>query len=609
MQPHPFVVLALLAVVSQLGAPAVMAQDAAPMARGDVTIDPGTGAMRGRVCLTDMRADARPRFLLNAALNVRETTTTDGTPLTYRGDFDGRMVGEAREYILESPPGEWIAGYCVAFQGAVAVFDSNTAQSDWKGRIAAYRGTVRAAEQARWIPTPVDSVTAVPTDAMRFDLGVSCATCRFIYVNGTSPARGPVARFTSDTPRGVLLYAGDISATETAAGLFIGTNASTTATTAFGADISGIAATYERMIGIPYAERPAFLTFTAVSRNHQPGVPSWMFVTWPTIAISGGLPFDSLVTTEDGRLRMAGGIRPTLAHEMAHYYFGTRWVPHGPLRWIGLESTAEWMALRATKELEGDATWARQLLSHLGELGENTTLSLPALSAAATVSGVERYRLTPLAFVLVDAEVGTERGSAFLRHLLALPPELPATAERFQAAAAAAGIADSTVRRYFSAPVDVKPGVIALARASLMRARRDVVERPAFDLLTQLMNQDTSDAGRALLRRVIGDWLRIPGNQPAVLYQSGKLAAVSGRDLSLGETHLRRYLELPVGDGQPSHAAAHYRLGEIRLRCGDIRGAREALTRAIALDATLAAARRALDGLPAESSTASSCRR
>jgi tetratricopeptide (TPR) repeat protein len=84
---------------------------------------------------------------------------------------------------------------------------------------------------------------------------------------------------------------------------------------------------------------------------------------------------------------------------------------------------------------------------------------------------------------------------------------------------------------------------------------------------------------------------------PAVLYQLGKSAALSGQHLDTGEAALRSYLSIPVGEGLPPYEGAHLRLGMIEERKGNTAAAKTEYEAALALDPTLEEARKALGRL------------
>lgn len=69
------------------------------------------------------------------------------------------------------------------------------------------------------------------------------------------------------------------------------------------------------------------------------------------------------------------------------------------------------------------------------------------------------------------------------------------------------------------------------------------------------------------------------------LYQVGRLAAESGQRLEQGLDALKKCLTLTPPSGQPSHAATHWRIGNILEKRGDKSAARAAYEAALALDA------------------------
>lgn len=80
-----------------------------------------------------------------------------------------------------------------------------------------------------------------------------------------------------------------------------------------------------------------------------------------------------------------------------------------------------------------------------------------------------------------------------------------------------------------------------------------------------------------------------------VLYQLGRIAALSGQRLDEGEAALRRYLGQPNHPaGQPTNAHAQFRLGDILARRGDTAAARAAYQEALRLDPGLKPAAEAL---------------
>ena len=81
------------------------------------------------------------------------------------------------------------------------------------------------------------------------------------------------------------------------------------------------------------------------------------------------------------------------------------------------------------------------------------------------------------------------------------------------------------------------------------------------------------------------------------LFQTGRLAAISGERLDRGLAVLRQCLELSPAEDQPPHAAAHWRIGNILEKKGDKSGARTAYEAAIKADPSFLPAVEALKKL------------
>lgn len=71
---------------------------------------------------------------------------------------------------------------------------------------------------------------------------------------------------------------------------------------------------------------------------------------------------------------------------------------------------------------------------------------------------------------------------------------------------------------------------------------------------------------------------------PRLPYYTGRLAATSGLRLEEGEQALRAYLAYAPRPNEPTHATAHWRLGQIRERRADKAGARAEYETALRLD-------------------------
>lgn len=131
-----------------------------------------------------------------------------------------------------------------------------------------------------------------------------------------------------------------------------------------------------------------------------------------------------------------------------------------------------------------------------------------------------------------------------------------------------------------------------LASAEYEAAARDFPSRPEpYYWMEQsaFERKDWSAAFAAMSRLE-----RALPEESGALYETGRIAAQSGRELERGEAALRQYLEREHHGDQAPAEMARLRLGEVLEKRGDRRGAREQYVAALQIDPLLTEARQAL---------------
>jgi hypothetical protein len=414
---------ALLAVLAVTFATSAVHDASAAHLDGRLESDPALGLLRGDVCLSKLPQQQPYSFLLNRGLNIREVRdAASRRPLAYTGFYDAKNVGDATLYTIEGDVAA--GGFCVSYVGAYPVYRLDAGERselDWKGQVAFDGRTVRAAEQTRFYPVAVDAATDAPLDSVSYRLEVDCSGCKSIFVNGSPPHSGPRATFSSATPRPLLLYAGDFPYTSAGGVHFVGAGVSAADAAAIRAGIKAIADAHADYLGVPYSDEPVYLTFAALARSRKLGRTTWQFVTWPTIAMDGRVEFAQLLQEAGGQCVFAPD--RFLAHEMAHYYFGTRYAPRGPLRWFLLESTAEFLALKAYRLLAGEEAYASVVRAHFQDaLAAGTVVPLDGVREAERIGESYRYELGPLLLIALERYAGEEVVQKTLASLVTDPP-------------------------------------------------------------------------------------------------------------------------------------------------------------------------------------------
>lgn len=112
-----------------------------------------------------------------------------------------------------------------------------------------------------------------------------------------------------------------------------------------------------------------------------------------------------------------------IAHEMAHYYFGTSYAPRGPLQWFLLESTAEFLALKAHRAFAGENAYASVVRTYFKEaVAAGAVTSLDNVREPEAIGQNYRYNLGPLLLVALEQYVSESVVRKTLAGLINDPP-------------------------------------------------------------------------------------------------------------------------------------------------------------------------------------------
>lgn len=384
-------------------------------ATGHVAVDLATGRVDGRICVAQRAADVAGAFALNAGLNVARVTDGAGAVLPFGGLYAPGIDGEARVYTVAAAP----PVLCVEYLGAFPVYAAHDAVDDFKGVMAFNGDSARFSEQTAWLPMPYDPAAKRRASALAYDLEIACTGCRFLYVNGAAPVVGERGRFASALARPPLFFGGTGPITQAPNATILNEAVSDTQADTLSMTAARIAAYYTAYMGRPLADLPTFLrmvTIDQVERDRKGG--EWAFATWPTIAMSGS------VANVAATLATAGDQRDAyvayLAHEMGHYYFGTLTVPQGPYSWFLLESTAEFLSIKALRDIAGDDAAARRIADMKRRVAkhEGPFTPLDGIVERDEIDAYYRYLYGPLLLLSLEAHGGEVPMRALLRDLV-----------------------------------------------------------------------------------------------------------------------------------------------------------------------------------------------
>jgi hypothetical protein len=141
--------------------------------------------------------------------------------------------------------------------------------------------------------------------------------------------------------------------------------------------------------------------------------------------------------------------------------------PRGPYFWFFLESTTEYLALKALQHAAGQEAYQdrlRQYYSELGHVGRTPPVPLDRIARKDQMDLTYRYRYGPLLLVALEGEIGRERMGKLLRALLTAPPDVALDYRSLKQAARSAEVPAALWDRYERDCVDPDPEASCLRR-------------------------------------------------------------------------------------------------------------------------------------------------
>ncbi|MCC5451977.1 hypothetical protein LMJ53_09605 [Rheinheimera sp. UJ51] len=300
----------------------------------------------------------------------------------------------------------------------ISDMDKASQHGDWKGNIAFNGKTLRSdGMQASWYPVLYDIDKDVRFDSVTYDIEVKCTDCKSIYLNGSSPVSGKAGKFISENPVELMLFAGDFEIEKSNGSYFLNTGLSNEQMVDFGNVISSFEKFYQEKLNLPYGDSVVFIHTTPISKNN-----SWLFVAYPSIVNvghpEGGL--SDLINDEK-----SNWFKPFIAHELAHYYFGTYRKFNSELGDMLSESFSEYISLKLTKELIGEDVFNNIVDNKLKELINAKLIPISEIKSSSGYGDRNLYFYTyaPTNWIKLEHVIGEENMWRWINKLLTVESE------------------------------------------------------------------------------------------------------------------------------------------------------------------------------------------
>ncbi|GGI24693.1 M1 family aminopeptidase [Pedobacter mendelii] len=394
-----------------------------PHLKGNVDVAMATGQITCDFVLSNIPDLGKDyQILLNKGFNIKAIKDSENKTLSYGGFYNGKMRGEGLIYVPEKGKDTLTnpKQLHIIYTGAFPIYTDTLNFIDFKGLIAFNGKTVRATDQSKWYPIIYDIKNDRLIEQMTYDIQVTSKDAKTIFVNGDLPKSGPVASFKSDIAIAPMLFAGDYDIQKTNGALFLNTEMNDKQLAVFEQNIAEMKAYYFKALKIPYHTKNVFIEHSPVEKFNKGR--SWGFVSFPVIAFAG-LKLGDLVDEEHSKLKDSTDY-PFIAHEIGHYYFGNVLQPNSTLFWFFLESTAEYLSVKAAEEKFGKQFATQYFQSKGKQLKNFKAVPLNSIKDMNSISGTYRYAYGPFLLRGLEQMIGEKRMFKFLNTCLTTKNEL-----------------------------------------------------------------------------------------------------------------------------------------------------------------------------------------
>lgn len=407
--------------INSLASMTIFAQDTIPHVKGNITISVKKGTFECDLIVSNMPRLSDYFLRLNSGMNIRYIKNAEPSmsALPYeKSKEDTLSLGESAAYYIPAmnPSGKYLPNAIhINYVGMYPVITDTSSVVDWRGNIA-FNGTTLRADglQSSWCPILYDIKTDTRFDRVTYDLDVNCNDCKAIYINGSEPVSGTNAKVKSTNAQDLTMFAGDFNSVSINGNYFLNPDANVEQLTELEKTLHSFQDYLEKKLSIPYKGKAVYIQTTPVSKKH-----SWLFASYPTIVKVGwddGMK--SFVNKKEGP-----GYMHYMAHELAHYYFGTYRTFNSELGDMITEGFAEYIALQITRKWISDSLYHKKLKLKTTALANFNSMPFADIRSSSDYKNRELYvyYYAPLIFSAIEKEIGEDKMWEWMRVLLQSP--------------------------------------------------------------------------------------------------------------------------------------------------------------------------------------------
>lgn len=437
------------------------AQSPSPLIKGNVEISITKGTIACDLLLSDLPDVKNYVIRLNSGMNLHyfKDVRRSKLPLYYDSDTSkAAFTDETKAYFVyekQHQPARYLPAQLeVKYVGMYPVSRdpvSGYMVNDWRGNIAFNGYSIRAEGlQGCWYPTLYDKDTRKLYTEVRYDINVTCSDCSVLFVNGSKPVRSGKNTFTSDVPYEMAMYCGRFKTSENKGIWLLNSDMKKEDEQKLFNIADAYQTYYSKQMGIPFKGNHTFVQTSPVTDPHEKAFAFYASPTTINVGIDNyGLAsmFDKENSTKSKKM---------MAHELAHYYFGTLLKSNVEFGHIIEEGFAEYLALTLTRSIEGEAVYRNLLQDKINSLKQFSNYKPLAQAITEHDYGNREYYLynyTPVLLTAIEKEIGQDNMWTWLKRMVTTKPghtDYQFILNTFKLAVPDATLQEKVIGKYFS---------------------------------------------------------------------------------------------------------------------------------------------------------------
>lgn len=399
----------------------ITAQDTIPHVKGDIRISVKKGTIECDIILSNMPQLKDYFFRLNSGMNIRYIKNAEPAmmSLPYEKSLEDKLAsGESAAYFIPAynEYGKYLPKTIrFNYVGMYPVITDSSSAVDWRGNIAFNGQSLRAdGIQSAWFPILYDIKTDTRYEKVTYDLNINCEDCEVIYMNGSQPVSGTQAKLISNKLQDLTMFVGNFNVVSIDGDFFLNSDTDIQQLIALNKTLHSFQSYLEHELTIPYNGKTTYIQTTPVSKNN-----SWLFASYPSIVKVG---WDDGMKSFANREKGAGFLQ-YMAHELAHYYFGTVRTFNSELGDMISEGFAEFLSLQITHKFISDSLYQKVLESKVRSLRNLNATAIKKIQSKNDYKNRELYvyYYAPLLFLAIQKEIGEDKMREWMKSLLLSP--------------------------------------------------------------------------------------------------------------------------------------------------------------------------------------------